>query len=104
MINDPDDPDTVITYGGAKPGDGNFADVFAVDDDILEVIAERERRRKEKQERRCRSLGDVGCDRARLVAGEQVGRATRRSDMSGCPEWGISGSARFALETTLMTT
>jgi hypothetical protein len=49
MINDPDDTDTIIAYGGAKPGDGNFADVLAIDGDIVEVIAERERRRKEKQ-------------------------------------------------------
>lgn len=36
----------VAYYGGAKPGDGNYAEVVAVDADIIEVLAERERRRK----------------------------------------------------------
>lgn len=33
----------------------HFAPIVAVNSDILEVLAEREQRRKEKQERRCRS-------------------------------------------------
>jgi hypothetical protein len=34
-------------YGGAQPGDDNFADVVAVDGEIVAVIAEREQWRKE---------------------------------------------------------
>jgi hypothetical protein len=48
-----------------------------------------------------RQLGDVGGDAPSLVAGQQVSRAVRRSDISRSGR--ISGSARLALETTLMT-
>ena len=51
MIPD-DESKLVVYYGGAQPGDDNFADIVAVDADILEVIAERERQRKK---RKCRS-------------------------------------------------
>ena len=43
----------VVYYGGAKPGDDNFADVVAIDAEILEVLAEREQRRR--KERKCPS-------------------------------------------------
>jgi hypothetical protein len=46
----------VRAYGGAHPNDEHLAaDIVAIDAGTLEVIAERQRRRKEKQERRCRS-------------------------------------------------
>ena len=36
-----------------------------------------------------RLLGDVGGDAPGFVARQQVGRAVRRSDMSGSPEWNL---------------
>jgi hypothetical protein len=58
-----EEAELVICYGGAKPGDYNFADIVALDADILEVIAEREHRRK-KQERRCRSVSPTSSSRS----------------------------------------
>jgi hypothetical protein len=40
----------VIYYGGASPGDGNFADIVAIDGEIVEVLAERERRKKKQSD------------------------------------------------------
>ena len=40
-----DGPPAVIYYGDAEPGDDNFADVVAVDSEIIEVL---EMRRKKK--------------------------------------------------------
>ena len=37
-------------YGNTQPGDDNFADVVAIDADILEVLAERERQKEERRE------------------------------------------------------
>jgi hypothetical protein len=35
----------VIAYGGAKPGHANFADIVAVDDEVIERLERCERRR-----------------------------------------------------------
>ena len=35
---DEDDAEGRLCYGGAKPGDGNYADVFAVDSDIVACL------------------------------------------------------------------
>ena len=43
-------PQFVIYYGGASPGDGNFADIVAIDGEIVEVLAERERRKKKQSD------------------------------------------------------
>ena len=40
----------VVYYGGASPGDGNFADIVAIDGEIVEVLAERERRKKKQSD------------------------------------------------------
>ena len=39
-MSDEAESELVVYYGGARPGDGNFADVVAIDADILEVIAD----------------------------------------------------------------
>jgi hypothetical protein len=36
----------VVYYGGARPGDDNYAEIVAVDADIVHVLALRERRAK----------------------------------------------------------
>jgi hypothetical protein len=40
--------DAVICYGGARPGDGNFADVVAIDAGIIRIIEQRQRRRQKR--------------------------------------------------------
>jgi hypothetical protein len=37
-VTGPED-EAVITYGGAKPGDANFADIVAIDSDIISLLA-----------------------------------------------------------------
>jgi hypothetical protein len=50
----------VVCYGGAQPGDDNFADIVAIDADIVAVIAERERRRRgPHQARRAAGQADL---------------------------------------------
>lgn len=51
-MNADNETEFVVYYGGAEPGDNNYADIVAVDAEIIEVLVERERRRKE---RKCRS-------------------------------------------------
>lgn len=44
---DPDpDPEVVICFGGATPGDQNFATIVAVDNEIFDFLRQRERRRR----------------------------------------------------------
>ena len=47
MSNDPDD--AVICYGGAQRDDGNFADIVAMDADIVRWLEQRERRRSKSR-------------------------------------------------------
>jgi hypothetical protein len=51
----PDDESEYTFCGGnAEPDDDHLAaDVVAIDEGILEVLAERKRRTKEKRERKC---------------------------------------------------
>jgi hypothetical protein len=52
MIDDEDY--LVIAYGGAQPDDIHLAaNVHCIDGEIVEWLKRRERRRRDKQERRC---------------------------------------------------
>jgi hypothetical protein len=51
VIDIDDGGELLIYHGGAKPGDQTFADIVAIDGDIVEIIAERERRRWKRERR-----------------------------------------------------